>query len=91
MRHGAIRIQTDEPDYSGIPDQDYDWEYTIYGNVVDIVPKDTPTPLGKFVTITHYVDTNLFHSMLTGRSVTGIIDLVNQTPIDWYSKKTSHC
>ncbi len=25
--------------------------------------------------------------MLTGRSVTGILDLVNQTPIDWYSKK----
>ena len=25
--------------------------------------------------------------MLTGRSVTGIIHFVNQTPIDWYSKK----
>ena len=24
---------------------------------------------------------------LTGRSVTGILDLVNQTPIDWYCKR----
>jgi hypothetical protein len=87
MRNAAIRIRTDEPDYSDIPDQDFDWAYTVYGNVEEIVPEDIPTPLGKFVTITHYVDANLFHCMLTGRSVTGILDLVNQTPIDWFSKK----
>ncbi len=87
MKHAAIRIRTDEPDYSAIPDQDFDWAYTVYGNVVEIVPEDIPAPLDKFVTITHYVDANLFHCMLMGRSVTGILDLVNQTPIDWYSKK----
>ena len=27
------------------------------------------------------------HNILTGRSVTGILHLLNQTPIDWYSKK----
>ena len=87
MKHAAIRIQTDEPDYSDIPDQDFDWSYTVYGDVAEIVPEDTPVPLGKFVTITHFVDANLFHCKLTGRSVTGILDLVNKTPIDWYSKK----
>jgi hypothetical protein len=30
---------------------------------------------------------NLFHDIITGRSVTGILHLVNKTPIDWYSKK----
>jgi hypothetical protein len=37
----------------------------------------------------HYVDANLFHGLITGRSVTGILHLVNKTPIDWYvySKK----
>ena len=32
--------------------------------------------------MTHYVDANLFHDALTGRSET-----MNATPIDWYSKK----
>jgi hypothetical protein len=51
------------------------------------MPHDAPTPLGKYVRITHFVDANLFHDKLTGRSVTGILDFINQTPIDWYSKK----
>jgi len=29
----------------------------------------------------------LMHDMATGKSVTGILHLLNQTPIDWYSKK----
>ena len=33
------------------------------------------------------MDANLYHDQLTGRSVTGIIHLINQTPIDWFSKK----
>ncbi len=80
MKHAAIRILTDEPDYSDIPDQDFDWSYTVHGDVAEIVPEDTPVPLGKFVTITHFVDANLFHCKLTGRSVTGILDLVNKNP-----------
>jgi hypothetical protein len=27
------------------------------------------------------------HDISTGRSVTGILHLVNKTPIEWYSKK----
>ena len=27
------------------------------------------------------------HDMISGRSVTGILHFLNQTPIDWYSKK----
>ena len=51
------------------------------------MPKDAPPPLGKQVTLTHYVDANLFHDALSGRSVTGILHMMNATPIDWYSKK----
>lgn len=46
-----------------------------------------PTTLGKPVTLTHFVDANLFHDQLTGRSVTGILHLLNQTPMDWFTKK----
>jgi hypothetical protein len=28
-----------------------------------------------------------YHDMITGRSVTGILDFVNGTPIDWFCKK----
>ncbi len=35
----------------------------------------------------HYVDANLYHNLITRRSVTGILYLANKTPIDWYSKK----
>ena len=50
---------------------------------------DAPPPLGNHVTMTHYVDANLMHDVITGRSVTGILHLANKTPIDWYSKKQS--
>ena len=39
------------------------------------------------MTLMHYVDANLFHDALIGRSVTGILHMINATPIDWYSKK----
>ena len=42
---------------------------------------------GKFVTLIHYVDANLMHYLLTGKSVTGILTFINKTPIDWFSKK----
>jgi hypothetical protein len=87
MKHAAIRIRSEEPDYSDIPKFDYDWSQTIYGNVKECKPHDAPTPLGKHVTLTHYVDANLMHDVTTGRSVTGILHMINKTPIDWYSKK----
>jgi hypothetical protein len=83
----AIRFRTHEPDYSGIPDPIYEWDYSVYGNVEELIPHDAPKPLGKYVRMTSYVDANLYHDYLTGRSVTGILDLLNGTPIDWYCKK----
>ena len=87
MKHAVIRFRTAEPDYSALPEQSFDWAYSVYGNVQEVKLTDAPEALGKYVTLTHYVDANLFHDILTGRSVTGILHLVNKTPIDWYSKK----
>lgn len=44
-------------------------------------------PKTKGVTLVHYVNANLYYCALTGRSVTGILHLINQTPIEWYAKK----
>ena len=37
--------------------------------------------------MTLYVDANLYHDMLSGRLVTGILHFLNQTPVEWFSKK----
>ena len=87
MRYAALRVRTDEPDYSDIPDFQYDWSKSVYGELTEIKPIDAPEPLGNHVTLTHYVDANLMHDVTTGKSVTGILHLINKTPLDWYSKK----
>ena len=44
-------------------------------------------PLGNQVITTTWVDANLYHDFITGRSVTGVIHLVNQTIINFFSEK----
>jgi hypothetical protein len=53
MRFESIRVNTEEPDYSNVPDHQYDWTYTVYGNTKEVLPKDAPEPLGKYVTLSH--------------------------------------
>ncbi len=89
MRHAVIRIRTDEPDYSDIPVKVYDWAYTCYHGAEEEIPKDMPRPLGKPVKTSSYFDANLYHDLISGRSVTGILHLLNKTPIDWFSKLQS--
>jgi len=85
---GGIRVRVEEPDFSDVVDTQYDWS-RIYGNVKEIIPEDLPRPLGKPVVTSAWKDANLYHCYVTGRAVTAILHLLNQTPIDWYSKKQS--
>ena len=87
FRHAAIRVRTEKPDYSHLPDAHYDWEKSVYGNVTEEIPKDCPRPLGPEVVTTTFKDANLYHDLATGRAVTGILHLLNKTPVDWFSKK----
>jgi hypothetical protein len=87
MKHGFIRVRTEEPDYSDIPETEYDWARSVYGDVKEQIPRDIPRPLGKRVVLTTYVDANLYHDMVTGRSVTGVLHYLNQTPVGWFTKK----
>ena len=87
FRDAFIRIRTDEPDYSDLPDKEHDWSRSVYGNVRERKACDTPVPKGKHVVTTTYKDANLYHDLATGRAVTGILHFLNQTPIDWYTKK----
>ena len=87
FRDGVIRVRTEQPDFSGIPSYEYDWSSSVYGEVEELIPKDIPKPLGKSVILTTYADANLYHDLITGRAVTGILHLINKTPLEWYSKK----
>ena len=86
MKEGKLCFRTHQPDYSDLESVEQDWA-SIYGNITEVVPGNTPEPLGKPVTLTHYVDTNLYHNALTGCSVTACLHFMNATPIDWYTKK----
>ena len=87
MKHAAIRIRVEEPDYSDLQDPIYNWDKTVYEGAHELLPTDAPPPLGKWVTTTHYVDANLYHDLLTGKAVTAVLHILNQTPVDWYTKK----
>jgi hypothetical protein len=87
MNQAKLRIRTGEPDYSGLSNFEVDWSRSVYGQLEEALPNDAPKPLGKFVTLSHFVDANLMHDLVTGRSMTGVLHLMNQTPIEWYSKK----
>ena len=84
----AIRFRTEQPDYSFLPNQDFDWTYSVYGDVHEVLPDDMPEPLGEAVTTTTTMDANLNHCLATGKSLTGCLHFVNKTPVDWYSKKS---
>ena len=86
MKLATLRFRIHEPDYSDPLDKEHDWS-SVYGEVQELLPEDAPPPLGKQATLTHYVDANLFHDALSGRTVTGILYMMNATPIDWYSKR----
>ena len=87
MKHGTIRYRTGIPDYSQLQAEEFDWKKSIYGNVTEMLPTDAPPPMGKEVVQSTYVDANLMHNVITGHSVTGSLHLLNQTPIDFYTRK----
>ena len=88
--HGAIRFRTSIPDHESVfgehPER-HDWMHSVYGSPKEQVLPGLPPPKGKMVRTTTYVDANLMHDAVTGRSATGIIHMFNQTPIDWFSKR----
>jgi hypothetical protein len=83
MNHASNLIRTEKPDCSNLMDN----TYSVYGKVNKLLPVDASEPLGNHVTLSHYVDATLMHDTTIGRPVTGIVHLVNKTPIEWYSKK----
>jgi len=49
--------------------------------------KERPTPRGPKIRITVYKDADHAHDVVTRRSVTGVLLLLNNTPVRWISKR----
>ena len=72
-KHFTNRYRTKEPDYSHVPKQGHDWSRTVYWNVREEIPKDITKPFGKRATTTTFLDANLLHDIITGKSVTAVL------------------
>ena len=84
---GRIRFHTGIPNNEQFFDMpEHDWMYSVYGNKPKDLCPDLPEPKGLPVCITAFEDSALVACHVTGRASTGIIVLVNQTPVDWYAK-----
>ncbi len=84
----SIKFRPELPDYSAYKPMEHDWSQ-VYCPASEEIPDDAPEPKGKPVVTTTFADANLMHDLLTGRSCTGVLHMVNKTPIDWFSKKQS--
>jgi len=85
----TIKIRTDVPDCSAIPVKMHNWECSCHEDAEEETPPDSPKPKGKSITMTSYFNANLYHDVISGKAVTGILHWFNQTPIDWFSKLQS--
>ena len=63
-----------------------DWN-EFYPDAIENISDDMLEPKGKLCTLTYFVHADHGRDKLTRRSVTGIILLLNNTPILWVSKR----
>ena len=86
--HKKFRVCFDSssPQFSPNKFKEYDWE-EFYKDVTEDIPLDAPTPRGRYVDTTMFVDASHANDKKNRRSHTGILIFVNKAPIHWYSKK----
>ena len=47
FKHAALHFRTDEPDFSDLPEQDFEWMHSVCGDVTELLPDDAPPALGR--------------------------------------------
>jgi hypothetical protein len=82
-----VIIDTSYPDHSMYPvENNSNWK-EFYPDASEEIPKDLPPEKGPRVRMTVYVDADHAHDLVTRRSITGILVILNNTPIRWISKR----
>jgi len=86
--HGKILIDIEDPPIrKGVKKTSGQNWSEMYPDAVEDIPKDMPIPKGKPVTLTTFVDADHAHDKVTRRSVSGILMLINNMPLQWVSKR----
>jgi len=67
----------------------HDWEHSCYADAEEEMPPDSPKLKGKSIAVPSCFDANLHHGAISGKAVTGVLHLFNQTPNDWFSELQS--
>jgi hypothetical protein len=83
---GRVIIDTSYPDHSVCPVEDHSNWMEFYPDASEEIPKDFPPEKGPRVRMTVYVDADHTHDLVTRRSITRILVMINKTPIRWVSK-----
>jgi hypothetical protein len=78
---GRVIIVTSYPDHSVYPVEYHSNWMEFYPDAGEEIPKDLPPEKGPRVRMTAYGDTNHAHDLVTRRSITGILIMINNTPI----------
>ena len=85
--NGRIIIDPTYYDRSKYPPTRHENWDELYPDAEEDIPSDMPTPKGKEARITVFVDADHACDKVTRRSVTGILVLINNTPIKYICKR----
>jgi hypothetical protein len=83
---GRVIIDTSYPDHSVYPVEDHSYWVQFYPDAGEEIPKDLPPEKGPRVRMIVYVYTDHAHDLVTRRSITGILVMINNAPIRCISK-----
>jgi hypothetical protein len=78
---GRVIIDTSYLDHSMYPVEDHSNWMEFYPDASEEIPKDLPPEKGPRVSMTIHVDADHVHDLVTRRSITGILLMINNTPI----------
>ena len=89
FRKGKIMIDPNYSDHALYPTPTFDTWKELYPDAKELLPNKSEIPheKGPPVRITVFKDADHVHDIVTRRSVTGILLLINNTPVKWISKR----
>ena len=82
---GRIIVDTTYPDHSIYHIDDHPNWRDFYPDSEEEIPNDLPMSRGSKVRMTVYVEANHAHDLVTKRSITSILFMLNDTPVRWVS------
>ena len=89
--NGVIVFDPTEPeiDVDNFPRED--WLATSYGEYKEEIPSNSPEPRGIAFTMREFLDSDHAGNMITRQPQTGFLILLNNAPINWFSRKQGSC